>query len=101
MRRDWQRRLLRLEQAAAALPGSGPALVVLYTFDEGYAFHGPCEARHDWAGRDTWPPWDDGRCYASLAEARVHLAACGLEPRTIVTVEYGGPPARERAQGVP
>ena len=30
MRRDWQRRLQRLEQAAAALPGKGPTLVVLH-----------------------------------------------------------------------
>ena len=92
MRRDWQRRLQRLEQAAAALPGKGPQLVVLYALDEGHAFHGPHRRRYDWAGRDTWPSWDDGRYYASLAAARAHLDACGVEPRTIVTVEYGEPP---------
>lgn len=90
MRRDWQRRLQRLEQAAAALPGSGPMLVALYTLEEGFASHAPDVPRYDWAGRDTWPSWDDGRCFASLAEAKAHLGACGVEPRTIVIVESGG-----------
>jgi hypothetical protein len=101
MRRDWQRRLQRLEQAAAALPGSGPPLVVLYTLEEGFAFHAPDVPRYDWAGRDTWPAWDDGRCFASLADAKAHLGACGMEPRTLVIVEYGAPPAQESTRGTP
>ena len=99
MRRDWQRCLQRLEQAAAALPGKGPQLVVLYALEDGYAFHGPHGRRHDWAGRDTWRSWDDGHCYGSLAEAQAHLGACGVEPQTIVTVEYGEPPAEESRRG--
>jgi hypothetical protein len=101
MRRDWQRRLQRLEQAAAALPGAGPQLVVLYALEEGYAFHSPSGRRYDWAGRDTWPAWDDGQCYGSLAEAQAHLGACGVEPKTIVTVEYGEPPAEDSTRGTP
>jgi hypothetical protein len=100
MRRDWQRRLQRLEQAADALPGSGPALVVLYALDEGYAFHGPSR-RYDWGGRDTWPAWDDGHCFASIAAVRAHLGACGFEPKLIVMVEYGTPPAGEPSRGMP
>ena len=99
MRRDWQRRLQRLEQAAAALPGKGPMLVVLHAGPEGYAFHGPHGRRYDWAGRDTWPAWDDGQCNGSLAEAQAHLTACGVEPQTIVTVEFGEPPAGDSTRG--
>ena len=101
MRRDWQRRLQRLEQAAAALPGKGPMLVVLHAGPQGYTFHGPHGRRYDWAGRDTWPSWDDGRCFASTAAACAHLSAYGVEPRTIVTVEYGEPPAEDATRRMP
>ena len=80
MRRDWQRRLQRLEQAAAALPGKGPSWSCS-TPEEGYAFHGPHGRRYDWAGRDTWPAWDDGQCNGSLAEAQAHLTPAELNPR--------------------
>ena len=99
MRRDWQRRLQRLEQAVALLPGTGPPLVVLHAGAEGLAFHAPHGRRYDWAGRDTWPAWDDGQCFDSAAAACAHLRACGVEPRTIVTVEYGEPSAEESRQG--
>jgi hypothetical protein len=101
MRRDWQRRLQRVERAVASLPGSGPLFVVVYAQQNGFAFHGPYGPRYDWTGRDTWPVWDSGECFGSLAAAQAHLGACGVEPRTIVTVEYGAPLAEEPTRETP
>ena len=93
MRRDWQRRLQRVEDAAASLPGDGLPFVVVYRLEDGYTFHAPEGARYDWAGKDTWPAWDDGRHFESLDAAQGHLASCGVQTKAIVTVEYSTPPS--------
>ena len=76
MRRDLQSRLRRAEKTARSAVGG--EYVSLYEREGVLTFHDPFWPRFDWAGRDYWKPWDDGRSFASEQEAVDYLAERGV-----------------------